>query len=454
MSAAFDPPGASHEARSPGCDLIPSDNPDNPESSHISSPASGADDRRCVAYIMSRFPKLTETFVLDEILELEARKIRVEVFPLWREPATVLHPGARAVVDRAHFLPTLDLSILGDNLRTLINQPHRYLSTLATLIVANRGSLRFLAGALAIFPKSVAFARRMKTLGVTHVHAHFASHPAAAAFVVGRLSGLSWSFTAHGSDLHREQAMLREKVAEAKFTIAISDYNRRFILERSQIEDASRVEVVHCGVDPIVYAYPPENEGTPPRTNRPFEIVCVGTLHAVKGQRHLISAAAQLSEHDLDWKLHLVGDGEDRDALTALARDLGIAHRIEFHGALDREGVRSVLRRADVSVVPSVPTSDGRREGIPVVLMEAAACSLPLIASRLSGIPELVQDEVTGLLVDPGNADELAGALLRLARNKPLREQLGKAAQNFVEQDFNLTRNVTRLETLFFGEAP
>jgi glycosyltransferase involved in cell wall biosynthesis len=403
---------------------------------------------------MSRFPKLTETFVLDEILELEARNVRVEVFPLWREPAKVLHPGARAVVDRAHFLPTLDGSILWDNLTTLIEQPGRYLATLFTLIVANSGSPRFLAGALAIFPKSVAFARRMKQLGVEHVHAHFASHPAAAAFTVGRLSDLSWSFTAHGSDLHREQAMLREKVAEAKFTIAISEYNKRFILERAQNENTDQIKVVHCGVDPTVFVREARPEGACRPKDPPFEIVCVGTLHAVKGQRHLIHAAAHLSELDLDWKLHLVGEGEDRSALTALASELGVGHRIEFHGALDREGVRSVLRRADVCVAPSVPTSDGRREGIPVVLMEAAATGLPLVASRLSGIPELVEDGKTGLLVEPGDENGLAEALLRLAAEPRLRQELGRAAQELVEKEFCLKRNVDCLESLFFGDAP
>ena len=168
-----------------------------------------------VAYMMSRFPKLTETFVLDEILEMERRGVRVEVFPLWREKAEIIHPEARPVVDRAHFTPTLNLPILADTLRCLFDSPWIFVSTIATILWANRKSPRFLVGALAIFPKACHFARRMQALGVRHVHAHFASHPAAAAFIIGRFSDISYSFTAHGSDLHREQAMLREKVREA-----------------------------------------------------------------------------------------------------------------------------------------------------------------------------------------------------------------------------------------------
>ena len=352
-------------------------------------------DRPRVAYVMSRFPKLTETFVLDEILELERRGVAVEVFPLWRERADVVHPEARAVVDRAHFTPTLGLAIVLDMFRCLVGSPAIFFSTLWTVIRANRSSPRFLLGALAIFPKACHFARRMRALDVRHVHAHFASHPAAAAFILHRFSGIPYSFTAHGSDLHRTQAMLREKVAESRFAVAISDYNRRFILEHTGADLADRIEVVHCGVDPGVFA-----RAVPDGV--PLRIVCTGTLHAVKGQRYLIEACARLDPSRVDWSCHLIGEGEDRPMLEALARDLGVSDRVVLHGACPREEVRALLSKADIVAAPSVPTANGRREGIPVALMEAAACHLPLVASRLSGIPELVIDGETGLLAEPG----------------------------------------------------
>ena len=404
----------------------------------------------CVAYVMSRFPKLTETFVLDEILALEARGVRVEVFPLWRERGGLVHPEAVPVVERAHFTPTLDLTILRDNVAALFSRPGTYLGTLVRLVVANRSSLRFLLGALAIFPKSVSFARRMRALGVQHLHAHFASHPAACAFVVGRFAQIPWSFTAHGSDLHREQAMLPEKVAEAAHVVAISEYNRRFLLEHAgpaAAGHADRVHVVHCGVDVDRFG------GDRARAGDVFEIVCVGTLHAVKGQGFLVDACAALDKEGVAWRLHLVGDGEDRAALEARAERLGIGDHVVFHGALDRAGVRGVLAGADVSVAPSVPTSDGRREGIPVVLMEAGATGLPLVGSRLSGLPEIIEDGVTGLLVEPGDADGLAAALVRLASDPATASRMGAAARARVEDEFSLERNVDRLVELFFGGA-
>lgn len=425
--------------------------PTAPEASAAPNPgrAERADPRPCVAYVMSRFPKLTETFVLDEILELERRGVRVEVFPLFRESATVIHAAARPVVARAHFTPLLDLEILRDNAASLLRTPVRYLRTLGQLIFANRSSLRYAAGALATFPKAVSFARRMRGLGVEHLHAHFASHPAAVAFVVGALADLPFSFTAHGSDLHREQAMLREKVEAAAFVVAISEYNRRFILDHVGAGLADKVRVLHCGVDPERFdglrRKPAE------RNEAPFSIACIGTLHEVKGQRYLLEACAGLSRRGLDWRCHLVGDGPDRTALEARARALGLGERVTFHGACDRAGVEAVLGSVDVSVAPSVASADGRREGIPVVLMEAAACGLPLVGSRLSGIPEIVQDERTGLLVEPRDADALEAALARLAAEPLTRERLGAAARALVEREFRLSHNVGRLSAEFFG---
>ena len=401
-----------------------------------------------VAYVMSRFPKLTETFILDEILEHERNGVCIDVFPLWREKATVIHADARPIVERAHFTPTLDLEILRDNLRCFANAPLVYLGTLATLLRANLRSARFLIAALAVFPKACSFAVRMQALGVQHVHAHFASHPAVAAFIVGRLSGIPWSFTAHGSDLHREQSMLQEKVEEASFVIAISEYNRRFILDHVGERFADKVKVIHCGIDSRCYA---QNHST----DEILEIACVGTLHEVKGQRFLLEACKRLSARGLEWRCHLVGDGPDRGALEAYAKKLGIFDRVVFHGSCERERVRALLATMNVCVAPSVPTSDGRREGIPVVLMEAAACSLPLVASRLSGIPELVRDGETGLLVEPANVADLESALARMATEPETRAHLGSAALERLELDFNLVRNVGTLrQQILAGVSP
>jgi glycosyltransferase involved in cell wall biosynthesis len=390
-----------------------------------------------------------KTFVLYEILAVEAQGLRVELYPLQRERAARTQPEATPIVERAHFSPLLSAGIAASHVHFLLRRPLAYLAALGALLRHNAGSPRYLAGAIAFFPKAVHWARRMQRDGVTHVHAHFASHPAAVAFVVHRLTGIPYSFTAHGSDLHRDRHMLREKVAEAAFVVAISQYNRDVILAECEGSDAEKVVVIHCGVDGEVFRpVPPVS-----RDDESVRLLSTGTLHAVKGQSVLLEACRLLRERGVPFRCDLVGDGPDRRLLERQARRSEIEDAVHFHGARTRAEVVEHLREADVFAAPSVPTSDGRREGIPVALMEAAACGRPAVASRLSGIPELVVDGETGILVPPGDAGALADAIERLAADPAARERMGRAARARVMREFELVSSARELARRFTAEA-
>jgi glycosyltransferase involved in cell wall biosynthesis len=238
--------------------------------------------------------------------------------------------------------------------------------------------------------------------------------------------------------------MLREKVAEAAFVAAISDYNRELIVAECKGQYRDKVIVVHCGVDTEVFR-DRSLDILSEDQKQPFTIVCVGTLHEVKGQAYLLEACANLQKKGLDFICHLVGDGPDRPALTSLAEQSGISARVRFHGQQPREKIAELLQQADVLVAPSVPTSDGRREGIPVVLIEAMSSGVPVIASNLSGIPELVIDEKTGLLTPPRDPAAIASALERYYHEPTLRQQLGHAGRQKVTEEFDLYKNAARL---------
>jgi colanic acid/amylovoran biosynthesis glycosyltransferase len=404
----------------------------------------GKQDNLKVAYIMSRFPKLTETFILYEMLAMQSEGVQVETYPLLREKSEVIHPEAKSFVEAAHFQPFLSLPILRANLHFLLRKPRKYLRTFWTLMRANWGSFRFLTGALGVFPKSTLFAYEMKAEGIDHVHAHFASHPAAAAFVIHRLTGIPYSFTAHGSDLHRDRHMLREKVAEAAFVVAISNYNKELIVSECKGNYRGKVIVIHCGVDTEVFQ-DQSNKVSRKNGTGPLKILCIGTLHEVKGQAYLIEACAGLQKKGLYFECHFVGDGPDRTSLTELAERAGISSRVHFHGQQKREQIAQLLQEADVLVAPSVPTSDGRREGIPVVLIEAMSSSVPVIASDLSGIPELVVNGQTGLLTPPRDVAALTNALERYYHDPVLRQRLGRAGRRKVAEEFDLYKNAARL---------
>jgi colanic acid/amylovoran biosynthesis glycosyltransferase len=416
----------------------------------MDTPRADARRRPRVAYVMSRFPKLTETFVLNEILEVGGMGIDVSIYPLLREHDTVLHPGAAELVARARYLPFLGRTFVASHARLLRRRPRAYLSSLAHLVRDNIGKPRFLVAGLLLFPKIVHAAAMMADEGIEHVHCHFARHPALAGLIISRLTGIPYSFTAHGSDVHVDRRMLCRKLAEARFAITISEFNRAVIEGDCGVAPRAKLEIVHVGVDTAVFSPRPVARPAP---DGKLRIACVGTLHEVKGQVHLVEACALLRDHGISVSCRLVGRGPDAPMLARTIDRLGLQGIVTLVGPLARDGVIEELRGADVLVAPSVVSARGQREGIPVVLMEAMSCGLPVIASRLSGIPELVEHERNGLLVTPGRADELADALARLARDGALRQRLGNEGRATIERDFDLRSNAARLVAMFEASA-
>lgn len=394
-----------------------------------------------VAYVMSRFPKLTETFILAELEAMDRAGVAIELFPLLRQTGEPVQPAAVGWVDRAHYLPFLSPSILRTQWWFLRDgrRRRRYLRAFVDMVMGTWRSPNFLVGGLGIFPKVAHAAVEMRALGVDHVHCHFANHPALAGWLIKRLVGIPYSFTAHGSDLHVDRTMLPTKVREAAFVVTISGDNRTLIEATAGPAAHGKVEVIHCGVDPGTF-HPAAQ-----RPAGPLRIVAVGTLHEVKGQIHLIEACRRLVERGIDLRCRFIGDGPDRDGLQARLDALGLSDQVTLAGRMTSDAVAAELAASDVLVAPSVPTRGGKREGIPVVLMEAMASGLPVVASRLSGIPELVTHGVSGLLVPPGDDAALADALGTLAADSDLRARLGAAGRDTVIREFDIDRNAATL---------
>ena len=268
-----------------------------------------------------------------------------------------------------------------------------------------------------MFVVAAALADRAQRLGVRHVHAHLLHHPATAAWAMHRLTGLPFSVTVHADDLYTGPALLDAKVADARFVATISEYNRRLL--HAAVPGAGRIEVIHCGVDVGTLPY---------RERRQIRrLVCVARLVRPKGHADLLRALATVVGDLPELTLDIVGDGEERESLEELARGLGLAGRVRFHGALPSPAVRRFLDLADAFVLPLRHEADGTlqtgcMDGIPVALMEAMACGLPVVTGDLGGVPELVQHERNGWLVEPCRPDAVAAALRRLAAEpRPLR---------------------------------
>jgi glycosyltransferase involved in cell wall biosynthesis len=291
-----------------------------------------------------------------------------------------------------------------------------------------------------IAPNSVKFARDMEREGVDHIHAHFANHPAAAGTIITQLTGIPFSFTAHGSDLHKERRMLRQKVEASAFVAAISQYNQAMIVRECGEHVRGKVHVLHCGIDPAMFV-PARHE----HREGPLRIITVGSLIEVKGHRHLIEACAILRRRGIDVECTFIGEGKLRRKLEKLANRLGVGTVVRFLGGKPRQEVARMLQESDLAVLTSVQTKDGKREGIPVVLMEAMASGLPVVASWISGVPELVDNGRTGLLVPPRDPGGIANAIERLSRDPALRKEMGAAGREKILREFAVERNARLL---------
>lgn len=385
-----------------------------------------------IAYFVSRFPAVSETFVLRELDAVAAEPgIEVELHALFPSlPEGVVHPAAVPWTRRLRRPgAAAGLAALA---WWLARRPLRMLGVLATVTAAYARMPRVLPRAVAAVVLAAAHARHLR---VDYVHAHFATYPALAAWVARRLTGTPYSFTAHAHDLFIHQAMLARKAAEAEFVVAISAYNRDFLRAHA---GARAIHVVHCGVDPDRFPFRPRRAGTPVR------IACVAALREAKGHAVLLDAVASLEGVELD----LVGDGPERARLEAQAARLGID--VRFHGSLPEPAVADVLAAADVFVLPSVIAPDGDMEGIPVALMEALAAGLPAVATRQSGVPELIQDGRTGYLAEPGDPESLREALQR-ALSAP--ESVAEEGRALVEREFDQRDSARRLVELFTAGA-
>jgi len=400
-----------------------------------------------VAYIMSRFPKLTETFVLYEMLALQQQGVGVEIFPLINERATIMHEEAKSFAARARYQPMLSWPIIKAQWRFLRTKPRAYLGLWWEILHGAWGSANYLIGGLGILPKAARFAEEMQALGVTHIHAHFANHPTVAALAAHRLTGIPFSFTAHAHDLYVDRHFLEQKVRAAAFVVAISEYNKALIIQHCGADVRDKIVVIHCGVDTSLFR---------PRQKAPggqFTIVCVGALEEKKGQTHLIEACRLLKQRNLDFVCHLIGEGQNRADLEQQIQQAGLTSVVRLAGGRPRAEVLRMLEQADVVALPSIQTKSGKMEGIPVALMEPLACEVPVISTRISGIPELVEDGVTGLLVPPADPVALADALERLAHDPELGQRLGRAGRAKVLREFDLADTTAQLANKMVGES-
>jgi colanic acid/amylovoran biosynthesis glycosyltransferase len=397
-----------------------------------------------IAYLTSRYPKLSHTFVLREVEALRREGVEVHTFSVRRaEPGDLRTEADRRAFESTYALLPARIGHLAlAHARALGGGPGRYVATLRRALALSPRGVRGTVWQLFYFLEAVLLWDRCRRRGIRHLHAHFANVGSDVALLAAHLGGpaWSWSFTMHGPTGFENvsQYRLAAKVAAARFVVCISDFARSQLMSLVDAAQWGKLRVIHCGLDPAVFSAPAANGRALDR----LEILTVGRLVPVKGQRVLLAAMAELVRRGRRAHATLVGGGPEADQLAAAIERLGLREHVTLAGPVGQDEIRSYYAGADVFCLPSFA------EGLPVVLMEALAMGVPVVTTYVAGIPELVTPGVSGLLVPAGRADLLADALERLADDPEARRAMGEAGRAKVAAEFDVQRSAHQLREL------
>ena len=399
-----------------------------------------------IAYIVSRFPHLPETFILREMISLEQLGWQIELYPLVIQHQELIHHEARPWLARARTVPWVSLDLLKANIARLIRRPRQYLSLLWRTLRENFRSPKFLVRALLLFPRAVWMADHFKREGISHIHAHYATHPALVAWLINQLTGISYSITVHAHDIFVEKPMLATKLQDSVFVSSISEFNRKYLADMFGPWVQQKTQIVRCGIDPAYYGN--EKSMNAGQTSR-LEIISIGSLQPYKGHVYLVKACSELQKRGIPFRCRIVGGGELHPMLERAIRESHLDDLIELMGPRTQDEVSRLLQTANCYVQPSVITPSGKMEGIPVALMEAMVSLIPVVATSISGIPELVKNGDTGWLVPPENVEALAEALSQIYRDPAEAHKRARSGRKWVLDEFELFSNAKRLSELF-----
>jgi colanic acid/amylovoran biosynthesis glycosyltransferase len=395
--------------------------------------------RRRVGYVLKRYPRISETFVANELLELERLGERLTVFAVSRPEEPFTHRFVRDLSAEVVYLP---------------HRPWREPARVARAlwrVVRSHGRGWLGAARYSLWPPRRKGLRRllqatvlraeMERAGIDHAHAHFATAAARLANLAWRMGGPSYSVTVHAKDIyHREVRLdhLRDKLSPARFVATVSGANRSYL---EQLDLNGRLRVVPNSVD--LRRLGPARSAP----GEPGLVLSVARLVEKKGLPDLVAACGLLALRGESPRLEIVGDGPLRGRLERAAARIGVDAR--FRGALPQEEVLELMRRAAVFCLPCVVAADGDRDGLPTSVLEAMALGVPVVTTAVNGLAEAVLHERTGLVVPQGDPSALADAIQRLLTDPVLAARLAVGGRRRVERKFSLERSATLLRSLF-----
>jgi glycosyltransferase involved in cell wall biosynthesis len=412
----------------------------------------GTAARPALGMILKGYPRISETFISNEILLLERLGFNIHLISMRRGRENFTHESVRHIRARVDYLPETLLAplptFLFHNFQLAAQKPRIYAAALKTALRRFRRT-RKSATIKHLFQAGVLVHKFLPASEIIHLHAHFAHSPTSVAMFAGQLSGLDFSFTAHAKDIYTaNSAQLREKISLAKFVVTCTEYNKQHLLNLSDGLPVAIHRIYH-GIDTGLFTAQTEEKPAP---QPPYEILTVARIIAKKGLPTIYKALKILSDRGIAFTHTLIGEGEDREMIVSLIEALGLSGLTRVIGTQPHDVVLDHYRRADVFVLGCEVAPDGDRDGIPNVCLESMAMGLPVATTDVSAIPELIENEKTGLLVPAGQPEQLAQAMLRMLTDQDLRNRVIPAAHRRIRQDFDNRVLINKLADVYSHE--
>jgi colanic acid/amylovoran biosynthesis glycosyltransferase len=404
-----------------------------------------------VLYVVSRFPSLTTTFTAYEMSTIQESGVDVHVATVWsseegNEPQTV----ERQFIEKTCNLRLSNPALWLRSIQQILLKP-QIIIIIFMLFVGHLTSIYALLKLLVSLPKGLYLGYWVKEHEFQHIHAHFLSSPATVALIASRISGVPYTVTIHAFDIfattpHERNASIPLKCEKAAACIVISNFNLEY-MRKTWPNIGGRFELIYNGIDVDLFTDETDHVTDP----NAFHILSNGRLVYKKGHRFLIEAMAKLRKQNRNVKLQIIGGGPLESELHELVSRLEIKEHVTFTGKMLQEEIIQQYRASDLFVLACAISPDGDMDGLPVVLVEALAMEIPTVSTQVSGVPEIVQDNVTGLCVPPHDSQELADAMAYMMDHPDEARKMAKAGRQIVKNQFNRYESARMLLQLWQG---
>lgn len=411
-------------------------------------------EKNVLAMVLKGYPRISETFISNEIRLMESEGADIHIISMRHPRESFAHKSVSEIKAKVDYLPSQIkgnvLKLAAYNLKALVKHPANYLKA-AGLALKRFSRTRKAATIKHLLQAGYVVGKILPGSNISHLHAHFAHSPTSVAMFTSAISGLDFSFTGHAKDVYTQnQQQLVEKIKKAKFVVTCTGYNKKYL---SSLAPADKpVHCVYHGID--IRLFSPNGRGA--AAAKPYTIFTVARFTPKKGLSTVLKAVRILRDKGLDVNYRIIGDGDDREKVAAEVKSLGLEDCVTLLGTQTHDSVIKEFSRSDIFAMGCEIAANGDRDGIPNVVAESMAMGVPVVATNVSGIPELIEQEQTGLLVEPKDPAALAGAMERMLTDTNLRETVIPNARKKVEQVFDNVPLMKKLYSVYqkYGVLP